>query len=179
MIKAKSLQSCLTLQPNRRQPTRLPRPWDSPGKNTGVDCQYVMIRKKKVLKRLQKKKDVLTQKVSVLLILTISNCLLLGVWPGLGISPWTSTGWPESFYARICLMFVLVNVRISRRVCILGNRIKEIYCFCNIVLQKVKLDKIFLEYVKNRMRKVVKSMSEKLRNCSNLYFSKPVFLRYN
>ena len=33
---AKSLQSCPTLQPHRRQPTRLPRPWDSPGKNTGV-----------------------------------------------------------------------------------------------------------------------------------------------
>ena len=35
---AKSLQSCPTLRPHRRQPTRLPRPWDSPGKNTGVGC---------------------------------------------------------------------------------------------------------------------------------------------
>jgi len=35
---AKSLQSCLTLcDPiDGRQSTRLPRPWDSPGKNTGV-----------------------------------------------------------------------------------------------------------------------------------------------
>ena len=34
---AKSLQSCPTLcDPIRRQPTRLPRPWDSPGKNTGM-----------------------------------------------------------------------------------------------------------------------------------------------
>ena len=24
------------MRPHRRQPTRLPRPWDSPGKNTGV-----------------------------------------------------------------------------------------------------------------------------------------------
>ena len=38
---AKSLQSCLTLQPHRRQPTRLPRPWDSPGKNTGVGCHFL------------------------------------------------------------------------------------------------------------------------------------------
>ena len=31
----KSLQSCPTLlRPHRRQPTRLPCPWDSPGKNT-------------------------------------------------------------------------------------------------------------------------------------------------
>ena len=29
---AKSLQSCLTVQPHRWQPTRLPCPWDSPGK---------------------------------------------------------------------------------------------------------------------------------------------------
>ena len=34
---AKLRQSCLTLcDPRRRQPTRLPRPWDSPSKNTGV-----------------------------------------------------------------------------------------------------------------------------------------------
>ena len=25
-----------SVQPHRRQPTRLPRPWDSPGNNTGV-----------------------------------------------------------------------------------------------------------------------------------------------
>ena len=33
---ATSLQSCLTLLPDRRQTTRLLCPWDSPGKNTGV-----------------------------------------------------------------------------------------------------------------------------------------------
>ena len=37
---AKSLQSCPTLRPHRRQPTRLPRPWDPPGKNTGVGCHF-------------------------------------------------------------------------------------------------------------------------------------------
>ena len=40
---AKSLQSCPTLvRPHRRQPTRLPHPWDSPGKNTGVDCHFLL-----------------------------------------------------------------------------------------------------------------------------------------
>ena len=38
----KSLQSCLTLCESRRQPTRLPHPWDSPGKNTGVGCQFLL-----------------------------------------------------------------------------------------------------------------------------------------
>ena len=28
--------------PHRRQPTRLPSPWDSPGKNTGVDCHVLL-----------------------------------------------------------------------------------------------------------------------------------------
>ena len=39
---AKSLQSCPTLRPHRRQPTRLPRPWDSPGKNTGVGRHFLL-----------------------------------------------------------------------------------------------------------------------------------------
>ena len=39
---AKSLQSCLTLPPHRWQPTSLSRPWDSPGKNTGVGCHFLL-----------------------------------------------------------------------------------------------------------------------------------------
>ena len=29
-------------RPYRKQPTRLPRPWDSPGKNTGVGCHFLL-----------------------------------------------------------------------------------------------------------------------------------------
>ena len=39
---AKSLQSCPTVRPHRWQPTRLPRPWDSPGKNTGAGCHFLL-----------------------------------------------------------------------------------------------------------------------------------------
>ena len=39
---AKSLQSSDSVRPHRRQPTRLPRPWDSPGKNTGVGCHFLL-----------------------------------------------------------------------------------------------------------------------------------------
>ena len=43
---AKSCQSCPTLcdpmRPHRRQPTRLSGPWDSPGKNTGVGCHFLL-----------------------------------------------------------------------------------------------------------------------------------------
>ena len=31
-----------SVQPHRRQPTRPPRPWDSPGKNTGVGCHFLL-----------------------------------------------------------------------------------------------------------------------------------------
>ena len=39
---AKSPQSCLTVRPHRRQPTRLLCPWDSPGKNSGVGCHFLL-----------------------------------------------------------------------------------------------------------------------------------------
>ena len=40
---AKSLQSCPTLcDPIDGSPPRLPRPWDSPGKNTGVGCHFLL-----------------------------------------------------------------------------------------------------------------------------------------
>ena len=31
-----------SVRPQRRQPTRLPHPWDSPGKNTGVGCHFFL-----------------------------------------------------------------------------------------------------------------------------------------
>ena len=31
-----------SVRPHRLQPTRLPRPWDSPGKNTGVGCHFLL-----------------------------------------------------------------------------------------------------------------------------------------
>ena len=39
---AKSIQSCPTVRPHRWQPTRLPRPWDSPGNNTGVGYHLLL-----------------------------------------------------------------------------------------------------------------------------------------
>ena len=31
-----------SVRPHSRQPTRLPHPWDSPGKNTGVGCHFLL-----------------------------------------------------------------------------------------------------------------------------------------
>ena len=32
-----------SVRPHRRQPTRLPHSWDSPGKNTGVGCYFLLL----------------------------------------------------------------------------------------------------------------------------------------
>ena len=34
------------MRPHRRQPTRVPPPWDSPGKNTGVGYHFLLQRMK-------------------------------------------------------------------------------------------------------------------------------------
>ena len=39
---AAAAKSCPTLRPHRRQPTRFPCPWDSPGKNTEVGCHFLL-----------------------------------------------------------------------------------------------------------------------------------------
>ena len=40
---AKSLQSCPTLcDPIDGRPPRVPHPWDSPGKSTGVGCHFLL-----------------------------------------------------------------------------------------------------------------------------------------
>ena len=31
-----------SVRPQRRQPNRLPGPWDTPGKNTGVGCHFLL-----------------------------------------------------------------------------------------------------------------------------------------
>ena len=31
-----------SVRPHRQQPTRLPRPWDSPGQNTAVGCHFLL-----------------------------------------------------------------------------------------------------------------------------------------
>ena len=46
-VKVKSLSHvrfCVTdsVWPHRQQPTRLPCPWDSPGKNTGLGCHFLL-----------------------------------------------------------------------------------------------------------------------------------------
>ena len=41
-VKVKSLVMSNTVRPHGQQPTRLLRPWDSPGKSTGVGCHCLL-----------------------------------------------------------------------------------------------------------------------------------------
>ena len=41
-VKVLVTQSCLTLPPRELQPSRLLCPWNSPGKNTGVDSHFIL-----------------------------------------------------------------------------------------------------------------------------------------
>ena len=42
LVVVQLLSSVRLLQPHGLQPTRLLCPWDSPGKNTGVDCHFLL-----------------------------------------------------------------------------------------------------------------------------------------
>ena len=42
MVKVTSLSRADSVRPRRRQPTRLPGPWDFPGKDTGVGCRFLL-----------------------------------------------------------------------------------------------------------------------------------------
>ena len=43
-----------SVRPHRQQPIRLPCPWDSPGKNTGVGCHFLLQCKKVKVKLLSR-----------------------------------------------------------------------------------------------------------------------------
>ena len=57
---AESLQSCLPLCNTIEQPTRLPRPWDSPVKNTGVGYHFLLqnMKIKRNLSKIHRYKEV-------------------------------------------------------------------------------------------------------------------------
>ena len=69
-----------SVRPHRWQPPRLPRLWDSPGKNTGVGCHFLLQRMK--------------VKVKVKVKVKLLSC----VWP-------SATLWTEAFQAPLSMGF--------------------------------------------------------------------------
>ena len=108
---AKSLQLCLTLcDPIDSSPTRLPHPWDSPGKNTGVGCHFLLQCMK------VKSESEVTQ--SCLTLCDPMDCSLLGSSVH-GISQarvleWGAIAFSIYLYSNICytceLIFIIISI---------------------------------------------------------------------
>ena len=89
---AKSLQSCPTVRPHRRQPTRLPHPWDSPGKNTGVGCHF-LLQRMKVKSKSEVAQSCLT--LSSLMDCSLPGSSIHGIFQA-GVLEWGATAFSES-----------------------------------------------------------------------------------
>ena len=82
---AKSLQSCPTLcDPIRQQPTRLPRPWDSQGKNTGVGCHF-LLQCMKVKSQSEVAQSCLTQRPCDLMACSLPGSSIHGIFQARGL----------------------------------------------------------------------------------------------
>ena len=98
-----------SVRPHRRQPTRLPRPWDSPGKNTGVGCHFLLQ----------------CMKVKVKLFSRIR--LLVTPWtaayqapPSMGFSRqeyWSGVPLPKSLITETCVRAIIVARLRSQNCC--------------------------------------------------------------
>ena len=120
--------------PHRRQPTRLPRPWDSPGKNTGVGCHFLL-----QCMKVKSEREV-TQ--SCLTLRDPMDCRL----PGSSIHgifqarvlEWGAIAFSNSCYCKAYLITVLIlflyNEYMSYSMCIFGwnNLWFALYHFSNL-----------------------------------------------
>ena len=74
MLGSAMLSHFSCVRPHRRQPTRLPHPWDSPGKNTGLGCYFLL------------------QCVKVKLLSRVRPSATHGLQPSRLLRPWDSPG---------------------------------------------------------------------------------------
>ena len=108
---AKSLQLCPTVQPHRRQPTRLPHPWDSLSKNTGVGCHF-LFQCMKVKSQSEVAQSCLT--LSDLMDCSLPGSSIHGIfqakvleWGATAFSIASSLGWCRSNYGFALLNFAV------------------------------------------------------------------------
>ena len=127
---AESLQSCLiSVRPHRPQPTRLPCPWDSPGKNTGVGCHF-LVQCMKVKSEGEVAQSCLTRQGPV-----------DGSPPGSsvhGISQAGALGWvplPSPTYRASSLFYFVSHMKCARRVVFICSPIVELKLFHFLPLQ--------------------------------------------
>ena len=130
-----------SVRPHRRQPTRLPRPWDSPGKNTGVGCHF-LLQSIKV-----KSESEVAQSCPTLS--EPMDCSL----PGSSVH--------GSFQTRVLKWVVIAFSKI------ISNYILSQYCYIQCVLPFFFTISIFLEF--NTAAKYCNTNSHKQKN--NIFFN--------
>ena len=84
-----------SVQPHRWQPTRLPRPWDSLGKNTGVGCHCLL--------------QCMKGKVKVKSLSRVQLCATHGLQPTRLLCPWDFPGESTGVGCH-CLLLVKAKV---------------------------------------------------------------------
>ena len=95
------------MRPHRRPPTRLPHPWDSPGKNTGVGCYFLL--------QCMKVKSESEVAQSCLTLSDLMDCSLPGS-PSLGFSRqecWSGVPLPSPGTAQLCPCLHLLYTLLS------------------------------------------------------------------
>ena len=88
--------------PHRRQPTRMPRLWDSPGKNTGVGCHFLLQCMKVKVKSLSRVRLLATPWTAAYQAPPSMGFSRQEYWSGLPLSspkqyPWWQNIWGISF----------------------------------------------------------------------------------
>ena len=89
-----------SVQPYRRQPTRLPRPWDSPGKNTGVGCHF-LLQCMKVKSESEVAQSCPT--LSYPMDCSLPGSSLHGIFQA-GVLEWGAIAFSSSAHSRMCLL---------------------------------------------------------------------------
>ena len=109
-----------SVQPHRQQPTRLPCPWDSPGKNTGVGC-HVLLQCMKVK----------SEREVAQLCPTLSDPMDCSL-PRL-LHPWNSPGKSTGVGCH-CLLWRIKWSKVCQLLCrLLGSQRRKSTQICNII----------------------------------------------
>ena len=89
---------------HRRQPTRLPCPWDSPGKNTGVGCHFLL-----QCMKVKSESEVTQSRLTLATLWTAAH----QAPPSMGFSRqeyWSGVPWPSPFLDSSTVIFLYLVI---------------------------------------------------------------------
>ena len=95
------------VRPHRRQPTRLLRPWDSPGKNTGVGCHF-LLQYMKVKSESEVAQSCLT--LSDPMNRSLPGSSVHGIFQA-GVLEWGAMAFSDYidyYYSNYCILFIII-----------------------------------------------------------------------